>query len=102
MIYILFYACAVLVTAIAIEFYKKVCRGYKDNEGNTKTKATKIEIYIVAYIFSLMWGIGLNYITFNKGVFVVVLWSFAVYALQYYVDTCLIKKTVNGLLKRIG
>lgn len=102
MIYIFFYACAVLVTAIVLEFYKKVCRGYKDDKGNPKTKATKMEIYIVAFVFSLLWGAGLNYISFNKGLFVILLWTLAVYSVQYYIDTCLIKKTVNGLLKRIG
>lgn len=99
----LFIAAAVLVVAILIEVYKKVFRGVKDEEGNIKTKAKSWEVYIFAFIASAPWGVGCS-IQVGEGInwYIAFLWTVAIYAMQYIVDMALVKKTVNGLLKRLG
>lgn len=98
---VIFLALAVLVTAISIEFYKKIIRGTYDEQGNPKTKAKSWEVYIIAFIFSLPWGAGLNYLQRGNW-YICLLWTVGIYAMQYFVDMALVKKTINGLLKRIG
>lgn len=99
----LFVAVAVLTVAIAVEFYKKVIRGTKDDAGAPKTKAKTWEIYTIAFIASAPWGVGCSIQVAGKiNWFIAILWTVAIYAMQYIVDMTLVKKTVNGLLKRLG
>lgn len=98
---IILLAVAVLVTAIAIELYKKVVRGTYDEEGNPKTKAKSWEVYTVAFFFSIPWGIGLNFLQRGNW-YIALLWTVGIYAMQYCVDMALVKKTINGLLRRLG
>lgn len=94
-------AVAVIVVAIAIEFYKKAIRGEKQADGTIKTKAKSWEVYLVAFALCVPWGFGLKALSGGNWI-LVVLWSFAVYAIQYVVDMALVKKVVNGLLSKIG
>lgn len=94
-------AVAVIVVAIAIEFYKKAIRGVKQDDGTIKTKAKAWEVYLVAFALCLPWGFGLK--SLSSGSWIMVpLWSFAIYAMQYVIDMALVKKVVNGLLSKIG
>lgn len=98
----IFVAVSVIIVAIAIEFYKKVIRGTKDAEGNPKTAAKAWEVYCVAAVCSIPWGYGCALLTGGKTWYIGLLWTIAIYAMQYIVDMTLVKKTVNGLLKRLG
>lgn len=91
---------AIVVTAIAVEFYKKAIRGVKTDDG-VKTKASRWEVYIVALVISAAWGIALMLIQ-SPGQWI---WgpvdTAIVYFFQWLVDMKGLKTIVNELLKRM-
>lgn len=91
---------AISVTAIAVEFYKKAIRGVKTDDG-VKTKASRWEVYAVALVFSVAWGIALMLIQ-NPGQWI---WApvntAIVYFFQWLVDMKGLKTVVNALMKRM-
>lgn len=92
---------AIAVTSVAVEFYKKAIRGVKTDEG-VKTKASRWEIYIIALLFSVAWGVALMLIQ-NNGQWVwIPVYTAIVYFFQWLIDMKLIKQVVNGLLSRMG
>lgn len=92
---------AIAVSALAVEFYKKGIRGEKTSEG-TKTKASRWEIYGVAFVASIAWGLALSVIQHPGQWIWVPVYSAIVYFFQWVVDMKILKQVVNGLLTRIG
>lgn len=94
-------AVAIVSVALFIEIYKKVIRGYKNEAGELKTKASKIEIILVAFVLCIVWGLALW--SLSKGnIFMLIVWVFFLFEAQYLVDMNVVKKVFNGLLNKLG
>lgn len=91
---------SVVVTALAVEFYKKGIRG-KKVDGVVKTSASKWEIYVVALVASVAWGFALTSIQ-HPGQWVwAPVYVAIVYFFQWLVDMKLVKEAVNALIKKM-
>lgn len=99
MIYL--FLASIILTSCAVEFYKKCIRGVKLSDIERKTKASKLEIYIVAIILSMVTGWlfchGSKYSTIYEYIITVGL----IYFLQYLVDMTLLKKAVNSIIHKM-
>ena len=100
MIYL--FLASIILTACAVEFYKKYIRGVLLSATELKTKAGRLEIYTVAGILSM--GTGWlfcrcnNYTTIYEYIIAVGL----IYFLQYLVDMTLLKKAVNSIIQKMA
>lgn len=94
-------AVAIVSVALFIEIYKKLIRGYKNEAGEIKTKASKIEIVLVAFALCLLWGLALW--SLSKGnIFMLIVWVLFLFEAQYLVDINIVKKVFTGLLNKLG
>ena len=100
MIYL--FLASIILTACAVEFYKKCIRGVKLSDTERKTKASKLEIYTVAIVLSMVNGWifcrGSKYSTIYEYIIAVGL----IYFLQYLVDMTLLKKAVNSIIQKMA
>ncbi len=99
--YILYFF-SIVITACAVEFYKKGIRGITiDN--TRKTKAKSWEVYIVASLLSMIVSVLYCYAINHVRFAFMALATLGVYFLQYLIDTKIIKKALNSFIeKKLG
>ena len=98
MIYIL--VGCIIITACAVEFYKKCVRGEHDENG-IHTKAKSIEIYAVALVLSFLSSFLFYNISNSVGLYRYVFYTVLIYFLQYLVDMTLIKTLLNSFISKL-
>lgn len=94
------YMCAV---AVLIEFYKKAIRGYKNENGELKTKAGKAEIIAEALGLSFIGACAMT-LTNDLGIGwkSLIVWLILIFSFQWLVDVKVVKKAVNAMISRNG
>lgn len=93
MVLITVLAVAVVCVAVLVEVYKKRIRGKQNEDGKRVTKAKSWEVYAIALALCIPWGIGLWSLS-RGGWIMAVLWTTAIYSLQYMVDMHIVKRVV--------
>ena len=94
-------ACVVLTVAVFVEFYKKDVRGYTAEDGTVKTKASKVEIILFAYLFSLLLAIPMYCIaSFNLGRWLIFPYSLIIFAFQWILDEQFVKKCIKAIIEK--
>ena len=100
MIYL--FLASIILTACAVEFYKKCIRGVTLSDTERKTKASKLEIYAVAIILSMITGWLFCRVSKYSTIYEYIIAVGLIYFLQYLVDMTLLKKAVNSIIQKMA
>ncbi len=94
-------ACVILSVSVLVEFYKKDVRGYKAEDGSVKTKAGKFEVTSIAYGLSLIFAFPVYSVAnFNLGLWLVIIYSFIIFAFQWILDESFVKQTIKSIVEK--
>lgn len=94
-------ACVVLTVAVFVEFYKKDVRGYTAEDGTVKTRASKVEIILFAYLFSLLLAIPMYAVAdFGVKKWLIFPYSFIIFAFQWLLDEQFVKKCIKAIVEK--
>lgn len=98
------FGCVVtLIVALFMEWYKKGVRGFKDEDGLIYTKASKYELWGVAFALSCGFGVLLHMVgSLELGWWILFIYVPLIFFLQMLIDLKLVKNLVNNLIAKLG
>lgn len=90
----------VMITACFAEWYKKRLRGYLAEDSRIKTKASRFEIWVVTFIFSIIMAVCLMLSnSLGMGIVAVIPYTFAIWLMQYFVSMKMVKAFIDSLIR---
>lgn len=100
---LIIFGVSVVIVALFMEWYKKGVRGVKGEDGMIYTKASKQELWGIAFVLSAGFSVLVHSVsTLDLGWWCLFIYAPLIFFLQMLVDLKLVKNIVNNVLQKLG